>query len=65
MLSALPFALVAPLLGVAEGALADFIDMANFRTTRGAVAGGNNRMAEFATIQTRVAEEPARSMRRD
>jgi alkylation response protein AidB-like acyl-CoA dehydrogenase len=56
LLSALPFALVAPLLGVAEGALADFIDMAKVRTTRGAVAGGNNRMAEFATIQTRVAE---------
>jgi alkylation response protein AidB-like acyl-CoA dehydrogenase len=56
MLSALPFALVAPILGMAEGALADFIDMAKVRTTRGAVAGGNNRMAEFATIQTRVAE---------
>jgi resorcinol 4-hydroxylase (FADH2) len=41
---------------VAEGALADFIDMAKVRTTRGAVAGGNNRMAEFATIQSRVAE---------
>jgi resorcinol 4-hydroxylase (FADH2) len=56
MLSALPFALVAPLLGMADGALADFLDMAKVRTTRGAVAGGNNRMAEFATIQTRVAE---------
>ena len=56
MLSALPFALVAPILGMAEGALADFIDMAKVRTTRGAVAGGNNRMAEFATIQGRVAE---------
>jgi alkylation response protein AidB-like acyl-CoA dehydrogenase len=30
--------------------------MAKVRTTRGAVAGGNNRMAEFATIQSRVAE---------
>ena len=56
MLSSLPFALVAPVLGLAEGALADFIDMAKVRTTRGAVAGGNNRMAEFATIQSRVAE---------
>jgi alkylation response protein AidB-like acyl-CoA dehydrogenase len=56
MLSALPFALVAPVLGMAEGALADFIEMAKVRTTRGAVAGGNNRMAEFATIQSRVAE---------
>ena len=56
MLSSLPFTLVAPVLGMAEGALADFIDMAKVRTTRGAVAGGNNRMAEFATIQSRVAE---------
>ncbi len=56
MLAAFPFALVLPLLGAAEGALADFIDMVKVRTTRGAVAGGNNRMAEFATIQARVAE---------
>ena len=56
MLSSLPFALVAPVLGMAEGALADFIEMAKVRTTRGAVAGGNNRMAEFPTIQSRVAE---------
>jgi resorcinol 4-hydroxylase (FADH2) len=56
MMSALPFALVAPIFGMAQGALADFLDMAKVRTTRGAVAGGNNRMAEFATIQSRVAE---------
>jgi resorcinol 4-hydroxylase (FADH2) len=56
MLAALPFALVAPILGIADGALADFVEMAKVRTTRGAVAGGNNRMAEFATVQTRVAE---------
>jgi alkylation response protein AidB-like acyl-CoA dehydrogenase len=56
MMSSLPFALVAPVLGMAEGALGDFIDMAKVRATRGAVAGANNRMAEFATIQTRVAE---------
>ena len=29
------------------------------RTTRGAVAGGNNRMSDFATIQMRVAEATA------
>jgi alkylation response protein AidB-like acyl-CoA dehydrogenase len=56
MLAALPFALVAPILGIADGALADFVEMAKVRTTRGAVAGGNNRMAEFATVQIRVAE---------
>jgi alkylation response protein AidB-like acyl-CoA dehydrogenase len=41
---------------MAEGALADFLEMAKVRTTRGAVAGGNNRMADFATIQSRMAE---------
>ena len=56
MLSAYPFGLVAPILGMAEGALADFVDMAKVRSTRGAVAGGNSRMAEFATVQSRVAE---------
>jgi alkylation response protein AidB-like acyl-CoA dehydrogenase len=56
MLTAIPFTLVAPILGVAEGALADFVDMVKVRTTRGAVAGGNNRMADYATIQSRVAE---------
>jgi alkylation response protein AidB-like acyl-CoA dehydrogenase len=56
MLATIPFTLVAPILGVAEGALTDFIEMVKVRTTRGAVAGGNNRMAEFATIQSRVAE---------
>ena len=55
-LSVLPVTLVAPVLGMAEGALGDFVDMAKGRTTRGAVAGGNRRMAEFATIQMRVAE---------
>ena len=56
MLSVFPAALVSPILGMAEGALADFIDMVRGRETRGAVAGGNRRMAEFATIQSRVAE---------
>jgi alkylation response protein AidB-like acyl-CoA dehydrogenase len=56
MLATIPFSLIAPILGVAEGALADFIEMVKVRTTRGAVAGGNNRMAEYAAIQSRVAE---------
>ena len=55
-LSVVPVTLVSPILGMAEGALADFIDMVKVRATRGAVAGGNRRMAEFATIQSRVAE---------
>ena len=55
----LPVAIVTPVLGMAEGALADFLDMAKVRTTRGAVAGGNRRMAEFSTVQSRVAEASA------
>jgi len=41
---------------MAEGALAGFIETVKVRETRGAVAGGNRRMAEFATVQSRVAE---------
>jgi alkylation response protein AidB-like acyl-CoA dehydrogenase len=55
-LSVVPVTLIAPVLGMAEGALADFVDMVKVRATRGAVAGGNRRMAEFATIQSRVTE---------
>ncbi len=55
-LSVLPVALIAPILGMAEGALADFVATVKVRETRGAVAGGNRRMAEFATVQSRVAE---------
>jgi alkylation response protein AidB-like acyl-CoA dehydrogenase len=58
-LAVLPVTIVAPVLGMAEGALADFLDMAKVRTTRGAVAGGNRRMAELATVQSRVAEASA------
>jgi resorcinol 4-hydroxylase (FADH2) len=58
-LSVLPVTIVAPVLGMAEGALATFLDMAKVRTTRGAVTGGNRRMAELTTIQLRVAEAVA------
>lgn len=55
-LAVLPVTIVVPLLGMAEGALAEFLDMAKVRTTRGAVAGGNRKMAELTTVQLRVAE---------
>src|SRR6516165_2346809 len=58
-LAVLPIAIVSPVLGMAEGALADFLAMASVRTTRGAVAGGNRRMAELTTVQMRVAEASA------
>ena len=46
-------------LGAAIGALQSYIDTTSQRVTRGAVAGGANRMAEFPTIQLRVAEAAA------
>jgi alkylation response protein AidB-like acyl-CoA dehydrogenase len=55
-LAVLPVTIVVPLLGMAEGALAEFLGMAKVRTTRGAVAGGNRKMAELPTVQLRVAE---------
>jgi resorcinol 4-hydroxylase (FADH2) len=58
-LAVLPIAIVAPVLGIAEGALADFLAMASGRTTRGAVAGGNRRMADFSAVQLRLAEASA------
>jgi alkylation response protein AidB-like acyl-CoA dehydrogenase len=58
-LAVLPIAIVAPVLGMAEGALAAFLDEVKVRTTRGAVTGGNRRMAELTTVQMRVAEAAA------
>jgi alkylation response protein AidB-like acyl-CoA dehydrogenase len=58
-LAVLPIAIVSPVLGMAEGAMAHFLDMAKVRTTRGAVTGGNRRMAELTTVQLRVAEAAA------
>jgi resorcinol 4-hydroxylase (FADH2) len=55
-LAVLPIAIVTPVVGMAEGAIAAFLDMAKVRTTRGAVAGGNRKMAELTTIQLRAAE---------
>jgi alkylation response protein AidB-like acyl-CoA dehydrogenase len=58
-LAVLPITIVAPVLGMAEGALEAFLDMARVRTTRGAVTGGNRRMAELTTVQLRAAEAAA------
>jgi alkylation response protein AidB-like acyl-CoA dehydrogenase len=58
-LAVLPIAIVSPVLGMAQGALAHFLDIAKVRTTLGAVTGGNRRMAELTTVQLRVAEATA------
>lgn len=51
--------LAAPAIGAAWGALDDYLAMTSKRVTRGAVAGASNKMAEFATVQLRVAEAAA------
>lgn len=58
-MACVPTCLVAPVLGMADGALDLYLDSTSTRATRGAVAGGHNRMAEFATVQLRVAEAAA------
>src|SRR5260370_26107705 len=45
-LSVVPVTLIAPVLGMAEGALADFVALGKGRTRRGAVSGGNQRRAD-------------------
>ena len=45
--------------GAAKGALADYLEMTAGRTTRGALAGGGLKMAEFATVQLRFADAAA------
>lgn len=59
MLSMIPSCLASVSVGAALGALEDYLERTSRRVTRGAVAGGHNRMAEFATIQLRVAEASA------
>jgi alkylation response protein AidB-like acyl-CoA dehydrogenase len=59
MLSVIPSCLAAVAVGAAQGALEDYLAQTSRRITRGAVAGANSRMAEFPTIQLRVAEATA------
>jgi len=59
MLSNIPSCLASAAVGAACGALDDYLAATSRRVTRGAVAGSNNRMADFSTIQLRVAEAAA------
>jgi len=54
-----PACLVSAGLGAAQGALDTYVEQVGARATRGAVVGGAIRMAEFPTIQIRVAEAAA------
>lgn len=59
LLTGIPSCLASAAVGAAKGALGAYVEQVGTRVTRGAVAGGNNRMAEFPTIQLRVAEAAA------
>lgn len=59
LLTFFPPALATAAVGAAKGALGAYLDMVRVRETRGAVAGGSARMAEFATIQLRIADAAA------
>lgn len=59
MLSNIASCLASAGIGCARGALSNYIEAVGNRTTRGAVAGGAAKMAEFPTIQIRVAEATA------
>jgi alkylation response protein AidB-like acyl-CoA dehydrogenase len=58
-LSAVPVCLVSPIIGTAQGAVDELILLAGTRVTRGAVAGGGNRLSEFFPVQSRLAEASA------
>lgn len=59
MLANIASCLASVSVGAAAGALRQFVDATAQRVTRGAVAGGQSRMAEFPTVQVRVAEAAA------
>ncbi len=59
LLSSIASCLAAAAVGAAQGALNSYLAVTSKRVTRGAVAGANNRMAEFPTIQLRVTEAAA------
>lgn len=59
MLCNIPSCLAAVAVGAAFGALDEYLATTSRRITRGAVAGASNKMAEFATVQLRVADAAA------
>jgi resorcinol 4-hydroxylase (FADH2) len=59
MLANIASCLASVAVGAAAGALEHYLESTSQRSTRGAVAGGQSRMAEFPTVQIRVAEAAA------
>ena len=59
LLTGIASCLAGTAVGAAQGALDSYVESISHRVTRGAVAGGNSRMAEFPTIQLRITEAAA------
>lgn len=59
MLSGIASCLAATAVGAGKGALEQYVERTRAHVTRGAIAGSESRMAEFATVQLRVAEAMA------
>jgi alkylation response protein AidB-like acyl-CoA dehydrogenase len=57
--AAISICLCAPILGMAQGALESYLDATRSRMTRGAALSAPKGMAEYPTIQLRVAEAAA------
>jgi alkylation response protein AidB-like acyl-CoA dehydrogenase len=58
-LAGVPVSIASPALGMVQGAIDEFVEFIGTRTTRGAIAGGGNPMAQFAQVQSRIAEAAA------
>jgi alkylation response protein AidB-like acyl-CoA dehydrogenase len=58
-LASAPVAIASPALGMLQGALEDFVDMAAGRMTRGGVVGAGVQMKHFAHVQSRIGEASA------
>jgi len=58
-LAGVPVSIASPALGMVQGAIDEFVEFIGTRTTRGAVAGGGNPMAQFPQVQSRIAEAAA------
>lgn len=56
LLAVLPVTIAAPALGILSAAIDDFTERTRVRETRGAVAGGGHNMANFANVQSKLAE---------
>ena len=58
-MAAMPCGLASPAFGIVQGAIDDALTSLGTQQTRGAAAGSGNRIADFAAVQSRMAEATA------